>query len=143
MRVLLDANVLISCLLAPAASRTNVGVVEACLEPGITLLWPPELAEEVRASIAKSGYLRARIMPEELDAFLEALATVAETLPGLPPVEALSRDPKDDCLVAHGLVHGADYLVTGDSDLLVLARVQALRIVSPARFYALIPRSHG
>jgi len=38
---------------------------------------------------------------------------------------------RDDYLVAYALVGGADYLVTGDADLLVLARVGEVKIVTP------------
>ncbi len=42
------------------------------------------------------------------------------------------RAPKDGYLIAYGLIYHADYLVTGDQDLLVLNGVEQLQIVSPA-----------
>jgi len=138
MRVILDANVLISYLLAPASARTVIQVVEACFAPDVTLLWPPELNAEVRAAVRRSAYLQEHISPDDLTTFLAALSTIAEPLPPLSEIEAFSRDPQDDYLIAYGLIHAADYLVSGDNDLLVLARVQGLRIVKPSEFLTVL-----
>ena len=62
----------------------------------------------------------------------EPMLTITEEI---PPV---SRDPKDDYLLAYGLVGGADYLVTGDEDLLTLRDVEGLKIVSPREFVTLL-----
>jgi len=58
----------------------------------------------------------------------ELVPEIEETVP------ALVRDPKDDYLLAHALVARADYLVTGDKDLLVLNPVGDLQILSPTQF---------
>ena len=47
---------------------------------------------------------------------------------------SVTRDRKDDYLLAYAVVGRADYLVTGDRDLLVLGEVEGVRIVSPAGF---------
>ena len=44
--------------------------------------------------------------------------------------------PKDDYLLAYGLMGGADYLVTGDEDLLTLGDVEGLKIVSRRQGWA-------
>ena len=41
-----------------------------------------------------------------------------------------SRDPKDDYLIAYAVVGEADFLVTGDKDLLVLRQIGDVRIVT-------------
>ena len=48
------------------------------------------------------------------------------------PTSAWSRDPDDDRVIACALAVGADFLVTGDDDLLTLGKVEGLRIVRPA-----------
>ena len=44
------------------------------------------------------------------------------------------RDPKDNFLLALALDGRADYLVTGDADLLVLDPWRGVRIVTPVDF---------
>jgi predicted nucleic acid-binding protein len=51
---------------------------------------------------------------------------------------ATSRDPKDNKFLALAVSGQADYLITGDEDLLVLKSIGAIPIVSPAEFLAKI-----
>ena len=53
------------------------------------------------------------------------------------------RDPKDNPILACAVEGGADYIVTGDRDLLVLERFQGIPIVSPAAFAALLETTEG
>lgn len=50
------------------------------------------------------------------------------------PTGAWLRDPDDDRVIACALAVRADFVVTGDDDLLALGKVEGLRIVSPAEF---------
>jgi predicted nucleic acid-binding protein len=43
----------------------------------------------------------------------------------------------DDNVIACAVAAGADYLVTGDSDLLVLKQYENITIISPRNFEAL------
>lgn len=135
MRVILDANVYISYLLLPDDWRTISQVVTACLGGGIELYLPQELIDEVRTSITKSTYLVRRVTPNRLDAFLQrVISLAAQTTRLSQEFPQFSRDPSDDYLIAYGLIHQVDYLVTGDPDLLVLKRVQTLTILRPIEF---------
>jgi putative PIN family toxin of toxin-antitoxin system len=49
-------------------------------------------------------------------------------------VRPISRDPKDDYLLALAKVSKADVLITGDDDLLVLKKYGKTRILKPAAF---------
>ncbi len=82
-----------------------------------------------------------RTTPAELERLLDLLAALAEWVRPLPehrlPVH--SRDLKDDRYLACALAAGADYLVTGDDDLLALAGepgLGGLRILPPSAFLA-------
>lgn len=56
-------------------------------------------------------------------------------------IPRITRDLKDDYLLAYAVVGEADYLVTGDKDLLVLEKIGEVAIVSPADFAKLLTRS--
>jgi putative PIN family toxin of toxin-antitoxin system len=49
-------------------------------------------------------------------------------------VQGICRDPDDDAILACALGAGADYLVTGDVDLLELKIFKGIRIVTPRDF---------
>jgi putative PIN family toxin of toxin-antitoxin system len=140
MKVILDANVLISYLLAPDDTRTVVQAVEACFSERITLFVPPELIDELKTTIRNSAYLSSRIAQIELDNLLDALTLAAIVLSPLtlPSAEqmAYSRDINDDYLIAQAMLHDVDIIVSGDKDLLDLIAVQSVQILSPAQFWA-------
>jgi len=49
-------------------------------------------------------------------------------------VQGICRDPDDDAILEYALGAGADYLVTGDADLLELKTFKGVRIVTPRDF---------
>lgn len=54
------------------------------------------------------------------------------------PISESSRDPKDDVFLACAVAGGADYLVSGDEDLLVVAEIAATKIVTPRQFLQIL-----
>jgi putative PIN family toxin of toxin-antitoxin system len=139
MRVLLDANIFISYLLnlnRPGALRN---IVHAVVRGDYTLLLPEALLDEFVSKIPEKPFLNRRITPEELSAFVTALSQVGEVIEEIrEEIPAVTRDPKDDYLLAYAVVGEADYLVTGDQDLLVIQRVGDVKIITPVHFASLI-----
>lgn len=138
-RVLLDANVLISYLLRRGPSSAVVQLVEAAFEGACRLLLTHEIVAEVSAAVARKPYLGGRISAAQVDELVAALAVVAEVISTISdPIPAVTSDPRDDYLLAYALVGSADYLITGDEDLLCIGQVEATRIVGPASFLELL-----
>jgi len=54
------------------------------------------------------------------------------------PIEAVSRDPKDDMFLACAKAAQADYLVSEDNDLLVIVQHHTTRIVNVAAFLTIL-----
>ena len=139
MRVLLDANIFISYLLKPDAEGTIRRIVDAGFTTVYTLLAPPPLIEELTRKIQHKPYLNQRITSADIAALCMLIEAAAESLPLMQEsVPVATRDPKDDYLLAYARAGQADYLVSGDADLLVLDPVGPLRIISPADFAALL-----
>jgi putative PIN family toxin of toxin-antitoxin system len=139
MKVIIDTNVFLSYVLSPASQRVITTVVTACLTlDEIDLMIPPEQITEFATKAATKRYFRTRIPQRAIDHFVAQLKALGEMMPPLEEIASYSRDPKDDYLVAYGVVNEADYLVTGDHDLRVLERVGALQIVPPSQFIKLL-----
>lgn len=84
----------------------------------------------------------SREVIEELAAFVEIMRQVGEVVAEIEDeIPAVSRDPKDDYLLAYAVVGETDYLVTGDKDLLVLDSLGSLRINNPTDFAALMEKT--
>lgn len=58
-------------------------------------------------------------------------------MPGVVTVKA-SRDPEDDKFLAAAVEARADYVVTGDKDLLDLKAYKVVRIITPAQFLRIL-----
>ena len=56
-------------------------------------------------------------------------------------VAAISRDPKDDIFLACAAASCADFLVSGDEDLLFLAEHHGTKIVTPSEFLQILLNS--
>jgi uncharacterized protein len=139
MRVLLDANILISFLLNPAKSGALRRIVIAAISGDFTLLLPEALLNEFVLKIPTRTYLFERISPEELAVFVELVREVSEVVAEIrEEIPAVTCDPKDDYLLAYAVVGEADNLVTGDKELLVIESAGTLRIIKPADFAALL-----
>ncbi len=131
MRILADTNLYISYLLNPGRTGAVKSLFQAAIDGQITLLLPQALLAEVVTAATTKPHLAQRIDTETLNALLTILSLVAEEIPRIDlPLPRYSRDRKDDYLIAYAIVGGADFLVTGDKDLLVLDMVGDLPIIT-------------
>jgi putative PIN family toxin of toxin-antitoxin system len=117
LRVLLDANVLVSALLSRAGAPARL--VALWLEAEFELVVCPALLSETKRALA-SPKLRGRLDPEQAERFIEQVAELGEVVPdpeGPPTVR--SSDPGDDYLLALAERENVP-LVSGDDRLLAL-----------------------
>jgi uncharacterized protein len=135
MRVVLDTNIIVSALIAPAGKPA--AIIDASLDGKFTLLTCATHLDELQATLHKPR-VADLIKPYKAGRLVNQVRKLAEYIAPLPRVER-SPDPTDDFLLALSEGGKADYLVTGDkSGLLALDRHKATRIVSAREFTALL-----
>jgi putative PIN family toxin of toxin-antitoxin system len=133
LKVVLDTNVLVSGLISSQGPPRQI--VDAWLEGRFTLVTSLYLVEEVAHVLTHPGIAeRVRLGEPEVDAVLAALLSQAEMAPGELELPGVTRDPKDDAVVACAVEGEADYIVSGDGDLLVLGEYAGIEVVTPRRF---------
>jgi len=133
MHAILDANIMLSALLSPLGAPAKI--LDAWERKLFTLVACDEHIAELR-DVAGRPFFRARLRPgmaELLAISIHDLASYYWDLPSGP----VAPDPKDSYLLALAEAGEADYLVTGDKELLALGRHKATRIVSASDFAAL------
>lgn len=131
MRAVLDTNILISALIAPAGPPA--AIYQAWEEKKFTLCTCPEQLVELRATLQKPK-VAALIRPHDAGRLVNQIRHLALFFSRLPKLQR-SPDPRDDYLLALSTAGQADYLVTGDQrDLLPLRRHGTTRIVSARSF---------
>ena len=128
-RLILDTNVIVSALAFPSSKPRRA--FDAAFERGRVLASLDTLGELVRT--LRRPKLAAYITAAEREAFLAAFGATVE-LVEVKERLALCRDPRDDRFLELAAAGGADYLVTGDADLLVMGRFRDTAILTPAAF---------
>jgi len=132
MRVVADANALVSAALARSPQAPSPLTLEAALDGRIELVTSPLLFQEIATVLARPR-LQKHLSAEEALRFVTDLAaqTILTVDPSAPH-PAVCRDPHDDYLVALATASGADAIVTGDLDLLAIDPSQlAVEIITP------------
>ena len=134
LRVVLDTNVLLSGIAYPASVPGKI--LAAWRHGSVDVLLSGYILDELRRVLPRLAH-RHGLTAAEIDDLVDALSIQAEVIEPLPGVEAALRDMDDQpvlgTLLAARQRSIADYLITGDKDLLVLA--EHYPIVTPAQFW--------
>lgn len=128
LRVIVDTNCWISFLIGRRLSR----LVDLLSNERIQLVLCDELLEEIRDVTSRSKF--AKYFPkEDVESLIEFMQLIGEVFEPKQQV-TLCRDEADDYLLALAIEAKANYLVTGDQDLLVLQKIETCRIVDAVTF---------
>jgi uncharacterized protein len=135
MLVVLDTNIIVSALIAPAGQRA--AIIDAWLDGKFTLLTCAAHVDELRATLEKPRVAEL-VKPHKAGRPVNQVKKLAEYIDPLARVQR-SADPTDDFLLALSEAGKADYLVTGDkSGLLAFGHHKGTQIVSARDFAALV-----
>ena len=132
MRAVLDTNVIVSATLIRGGNEDRI--LRAWQQGVFELALSPPILEEIGRVLSYAKIQKLRwTTQEEVISLLESLAGESVLVPGRLVVRA-SRDPEDDKFLAAAIEAGAEYVVSGDKDLLDLRMYRGVRIVTPAKF---------
>ena len=138
LRVVLDTNVLLSGIAYPGSVPGRI--ISAWRHGAIEVLLSTYILDELRRVLPRLQQ-KYCLTASEMDDLVDTLAIQADIIDPLPTQEPALRDADDQpvlgTLLAAQAGTGADYLVTGDKDLLALAGQHA--IITPAMFW----QAHG
>ena len=128
---MLDANVLVCAAISQGSSHR---IVKAWLDTeAFELVVCQRLLDEVDHVLTKRPRLRRWITVPAARLYLARLATAADIRPDPEPGPRLGRDPDDDYVIYLARENGANFIVTGDDDLLQSSE-QDPPTVSPGEF---------
>jgi len=126
MKIVLDANVIISAF---AARGLCESIMEVCLSEYEILLCD-ELLEEILRNLR----LKIKIPTNIIDNIGELLREHANISIPVALASDVCRDSDDIKILGLAVASNADYIVTGDKDLLVLKSFQGIPILNPRSF---------
>jgi putative PIN family toxin of toxin-antitoxin system len=95
------------------------------------------ILREVERTISKD-YFRRALIDVDCQSILAALRRRSLVVPITAAVSGVASHPEDDLVLATAVSSDADFLVTGDKQLLALDVYQEVHIVSPRRFIEIL-----
>ena len=135
MRVVLDTNVFVSAAIQSGASHR---IVQRLIrENSDELIICDEILSEIRDVLLYRPRLRQWISLDDAKRYVEMLQLRFNFVPNPALIIPLSRDSDDDYILALAQRERADYVISGDKDLLVL-EIPELSIVTPAEFETIL-----
>jgi putative PIN family toxin of toxin-antitoxin system len=126
--VVIDASVWVSYLI----TSSFAALADMVIERRCDLVYSDESIEELRETLEKPRLVK-RIPTSISKEFLQGLTLAGERVVINSKVQAC-RDPKDDHVLALAVDAKADFIITGDKDLLVLKNFRGSAILPPAEF---------
>lgn len=127
-KVIFDTNVWVSFLIGKRLS-----FIKKYISNGeITIVITEQLLIEIK-EVTNREKLRKYFPRDSVDELIELLETIAEKVE-IKPKHFINRDPKDNFLLDLIDLSRADYLVSGDKDLLEHNPFKTAAILTPANF---------
>ncbi len=129
-RVVFDTNVILSALLFRSGRLS--WMVPLWQQARVIPLLSKDVANELLRVLA---YPKFKLTPDEQQSVLQAFVPYVETVvPGSSRRLPLCRDPHDQKFLILAALGGADYLVTGDDELLSVKGFIPCPIITPEAF---------
>ena len=137
MRVVLDANVYVSALIAPHGTAADV--FQAWEEEQFAVLTSEPILQELDRVLHYPKLRERYNLPEDrIRRFLELLRTHCALVEPTIHLSVIQRDPSDDRYLECAVAGSAEIIVSGDKHLLEIAAYQDIQILSPAGFLAFL-----
>jgi putative PIN family toxin of toxin-antitoxin system len=127
-RIIIDTNLWISFLITNDYTKLD----EIVLSGNAILVFSQELLDEFLA-VAKRPKFRRFFTLSDIEDLLETISDYADLVKVKTKVEAC-RDRKDNFLLALAIDGNADFLLTGDNDLLELTTIGETAIITISDF---------
>jgi len=126
MKIVLDANVVVAAF---AARGLCESIMEVCLSEHEIVL-----SDDLFDEILRNLRLKIKLPANIVDNIGELLREHATASIAVPLASDVCRDPDDIKILGLAVASNADYIVTGDKDLLVLKSFHGIPILNPRSF---------
>ena len=123
LRVAIDTNVLLSAIVDDGKQRL---LLLKLLQEHTVLLSPKILAELADVTIRD----KFAITDSEVNRFLSSLTKISKIIQDKPRFKIIIEDPDDDVILNAAYNGKADYIITGDKDLLAWKKFKSIKILN-------------
>jgi putative PIN family toxin of toxin-antitoxin system len=130
MKVILDSNVIVAAFSSRGLCQS---LFELCLDRHDIII-----SDQILSEISRILHKKFKMPREKIEAIIDYLNEFCEYVDYQKLENAVCRDKDDDEILALGLSIKADYIITGDKDLLVLKSFNSIPIVLPREFWNIV-----
>jgi len=140
MKVVLDANVVVSAYLIPGRTaaqilnRWRVGAFDLLVSEDI-------LAEYHRVLLHRTVRTRHTLSPDAIASDMHTIRQESTVVEPAETMHVLPADPTDEKYIECAVAGEADYIVSGDAHLLNLKEHRGIVVLSPRAFLAVLGQS--
>ncbi|MCF2503459.1 putative toxin-antitoxin system toxin component, PIN family [Dyadobacter sp. CY107] len=127
-KIILDTNLWISFLISKDFSKLD----KILFSRKCRLVFSEELMQEF-LQVAGRPKFKKYFSSDDLEAILQSIEEFADFV-HVTTVTTLCRDPKDNFLLSLAIASKADYLLTGDTDLLDIKKITNTEILTISQF---------
>lgn len=129
-RIIVDTNIWISFLIGRQLSR----FIEIISHPNIQLVFSEESFEELHSVVQRAKFAKYFTSSNKAFEFINYLEQIGLKIRLPNEIPTRCRDPKDDYLLELAILSEADFIITGDKDLLTIAHINNCQIVTVIEF---------
>jgi len=123
LRVAIDTNVLVSAIIDNGKHRS---LLLKLLQEHTVLLSPLILAELADVILRE----KFAITDSEVNRFLSSLTKISKIIQDKPRFKIIIEDPDDDVILNAAYNGKADYIITGDKNLLTWKKFKSIKILN-------------
>jgi putative PIN family toxin of toxin-antitoxin system len=127
MKAVFDTNVLVAAFVTEGVCAKLLGRAR---RKQLNLVISPFILKEFENVLSR----KFSASKEQIRTAARLLSEAAQIVPHASTVSGVCRDPGDDQILSCALSASAEYLVTGDLDLLELKEFHGIEILTPGAF---------
>ena len=132
MKVILDSNIYIAAFSSRGLCSS---LFELCLDSTIIII-----SEHILSEISKAFSKKIKLPANKVDDIIAYLRGQCVVRDYKKLSKKICRDADDDNILALAKDKQVDYIITGDTDLLVLKKFDSTPILNPREFWAIIKK---
>jgi putative PIN family toxin of toxin-antitoxin system len=134
MRLVLDTNVFISAFYWGGNPQE---IIDRIIEGIDKLYISNEILDEIASVMARPKF---KSSPETIKKYTHAIEKIGRKVFISGNIKGICRDKDDDDKIECGVLSDADYIITGDDDLLTLKEYKHTKIITAKEYLQIINR---
>ena len=128
MKIVLDINILVSSFFWGGNPRK---IMERVIDGKDTFFTCKEILQETAVVLARPKF---NISNEYITHLIHSIEELASYVSLTGTIQNVCRDSDDDKILECALLANADYIITGDDDLLILGEFRGIKIVTAKEY---------